>query len=145
MRTGLVILVLLIFLAVTAGWALYAWMSLDNVPISGHGYTAMVLGIIFSLALGCGLMASCFTATDMAMMRALIDVTEAVTHINERNAMATWSLGGRHAPDKPPTPIYINLDNVLTVEREGDLTTVIMVGGEVVYIDTMPDTLIGTL
>jgi hypothetical protein len=59
--------------------------------------------------------------------------------------MATWSLGGRHAPDKPPTPIYINLDNVLTVEREGDLTTVIMVGGEVVYIDTMPDTLIGTL
>ena len=47
--------------------------------------------------------------------------------------MATWSLCGRHAPDKPPTPIYINLDNVLTVEREGDLTTVIMVGGEAVY------------
>ena len=47
-------------------------------------------------------------------------------------------------PDKPPTPIYINLDNVLTVEREGDLTTVIMVGGEAVYIDTMPETLIGT-
>jgi hypothetical protein len=78
------------------------------------------------------------------MMRALIDVTEAVTHINERNAMATWSLCGRHSPDKPPTPIYINLDNVLTVAREGDLTTVIMVGGEEVYIDTMPETLIGT-
>ena len=45
--------------------------------------------------------------------------------------MATWSFCGRHAgPDKPPTPVFINLDNVLTVERQGDLTTVLMVGGE---------------
>ena len=42
-----------------------------------------------------------------------------------------------------PTPVFINLDNVLTVERQGDLTTVLMVGGEKVYIDTMPETLIG--
>ena len=55
--------------------------------------------------------------------------------------MANWSLCGRHAgPDKSPTPIFINLDNVLIVERQGDLTTVIMVGGEKVYIDTMPET-----
>ena len=54
--------------------------------------------------------------------------------------MATWSLCGRHAgPDKSPTPIFINLDNVLTVERQGDLTAVVMVGGEKVYIDTMPN------
>lgn len=46
-------------------------------------------------------------------------------------------------PSTPPTPIFINLDNVLTVERQGDLTTVIMVGGEKVYIDTLPETLIG--
>ena len=53
--------------------------------------------------------------------------------------MASWSLCGRHAgPDKPPTPVFINLDNVLTVERQGDLTTVVMVGGEKVYLDTMP-------
>ena len=58
--------------------------------------------------------------------------------------MATWSLCGRHAaPDKHPTPIFINLDNVLTVERQGDLTAVVMVGGEKVYINTMPETLIG--
>jgi hypothetical protein len=63
----------------------------------------------------------------------------------ERNTMANWSLCGRNAgPDKPPTPIFINLDNVLTVERQGDLTAVVMVGGETVYIDTMPETLIGT-
>jgi hypothetical protein len=60
--------------------------------------------------------------------------------------MATWSLAGRHAgPDKPPTPVFINLDNVLTIERQNDLTTVVMVGGEQFYIDTMPKTLIGTV
>ena len=60
--------------------------------------------------------------------------------------MANWSLCGRHAgPGKPPMPIFINLDNVLTVAREGDLTTVVMVDGEKVYIDTMPETLIGAV
>jgi hypothetical protein len=35
-----------------------------------------------------------------------------------REAMANWSLCGRHTgPGKPPTPIFINLDNVLTLER----------------------------
>ena len=42
-------------------------------------------------------------------------------------------------------PIFINLDNVLTLERQGDVTTVVMVGGEKVYIDTMPETLIGAV
>jgi hypothetical protein len=54
--------------------------------------------------------------------------------------MASWSLCGRHAG-----PGIINLDNVLSVERQGDLTTVVMVGGEKVYIDTMPETFIGTV
>jgi hypothetical protein len=56
------------------------------------------------------------------------------------------SLAGRHSgPDKHPTPVFINLDNVLTIERQNDLTTVVMVGGEQFYIDTMPETLIGTV
>jgi hypothetical protein len=41
--------------------------------------------------------------------------------------------------------VFINLDNVLTLEREGDLTTVVMIGGEKVYIDTMSETLIRTV
>ena len=60
MRTALVIAVLLILFALTAGWALYAWMSLDNVPMTGHGYAAMALGIFFSLVLGLGLMSLMF-------------------------------------------------------------------------------------
>ena len=60
--------------------------------------------------------------------------------------MANWSLAGRHVgPDKPPTPVFINLDNVLTVERHDDLTMAVMVGGEKIYIDTMPETLIGAV
>jgi hypothetical protein len=51
--------------------------------------------------------------------------------------------GGTPVPTNPQTPVFINLDNVLTVERQGDLTTVVMVGGEKVYLDTMPETLIG--
>ena len=42
-------------------------------------------------------------------------------------------------------PIFINLDNVLTLERQDDVTMVVMVGGEKVYIDTMPETLIGAV
>ena len=59
--------------------------------------------------------------------------------------MADWSLCGKHNPGKTPTPIFINLDNVLTVERQADFTTVVMVGGETLYIDTMPETLIGAV
>ena len=65
--------------------------------------------------------------------------------------MANWSLCGRHAgPDKSPIPVFINLDNVLTVELHsdlatGELTLVAMVGGERVYIDTMPGMFIGAV
>jgi hypothetical protein len=37
----------------------YAWNSVD-VEMSVHGYVAMILGIIFSLVVGCGLMALVF-------------------------------------------------------------------------------------
>jgi hypothetical protein len=59
----------------------------------------------------------------------------------DSKAAARWSLasGGEYY-EKPPTPVFINLDNVLTVERQsvhatGELTLVTMVGGENVYID----------
>jgi len=46
---------------------------------------------------------------------------------------------------RTPNPGFIKLDNVLTVERQGDLTTVVMLGGETIYVDTMPETLIGAV
>ena len=49
-----------LLLAVALSWTIDAWVSLDAVEMSVHGYIAMVLGIIFSLALGFGLMGLMF-------------------------------------------------------------------------------------
>jgi hypothetical protein len=59
--------------------------------------------------------------------------------------MATWSAGRHAGPDKPPTPVFINPRQRATIDRQNDLTTITMVGGEQVYIDTMPETFIGTV
>ena len=47
-------------LGVAIWWAVHAWTSLGEVEMSVHGYVAMILGIIFSLLVGCGLMALVF-------------------------------------------------------------------------------------
>ena len=57
---GLIISVLLALLGVAIWWAMHAWTSLGEVEMSVHGYVAMILGIIFSLLVGCGLMALMF-------------------------------------------------------------------------------------
>lgn len=52
---------LLALLGFALWWAIYAWNSVD-VQMSVHGYIAMILGIVFSLVIGCGLMALMFYA-----------------------------------------------------------------------------------
>jgi hypothetical protein len=59
-KTALVILTLLTIFGLTVAWAIYAWQQTAGVEISWHGYAAMILGIVFSIALGCGLMALMF-------------------------------------------------------------------------------------
>jgi hypothetical protein len=57
---GIVLIIALVAILVLAIlWAIYAWNSVD-VEMSVHGYVAMILGIIFSLVVGCGLMALVF-------------------------------------------------------------------------------------
>jgi len=58
--------------------------------------------------------------------------------------MATWSLCARSLASSGVSsePIYINLENVLTVERHADITTVTMVGGHTVVVDTIPEKVI---
>ena len=59
--------------------------------------------------------------------------------------MPTWSLCARSmASGLTPEPIYINLENVLTVERHSGITTVTLVSGQIVVVDTMPETIIKT-
>jgi hypothetical protein len=59
MKSAFLIFVLLAILGVTLWWAMHAWNAVD-VEMSVHGYVAMTLGIIFSLVIGCGLMALMF-------------------------------------------------------------------------------------
>jgi hypothetical protein len=59
-----------------------------------------------------------------------------------------WLIG--HFAGGTPVPVnlqrqYLSIGNVLTMEHQGDLTTVVMVGGEKVYVDTMLETLIGAV
>jgi hypothetical protein len=41
-------------------FAARAWLSLDGPPMPPAGYIAMTLGIVFSVVIGCGLMALVF-------------------------------------------------------------------------------------
>jgi hypothetical protein len=59
MKTALILVPLLTLLILAFAWAIYAWNSIE-VEMSVHGYVAMVLGIVFSLAVGCRLMALMF-------------------------------------------------------------------------------------
>jgi hypothetical protein len=51
----------LLVMLVAAGWyASRAWTALSGPPMPATGYVAMTLGIVFSLLVGCGLMALLF-------------------------------------------------------------------------------------
>jgi hypothetical protein len=51
---------LLVLLGLTAWWAVWVWNAGGEVEISGHGYAAMTLGIVFSVIVGAGLMGLVF-------------------------------------------------------------------------------------
>ena len=48
------------FLAVSIWYAIHAWMALEGVAMSPMGWFFLVLGIVFTIALGAGLMALVF-------------------------------------------------------------------------------------
>jgi hypothetical protein len=54
------ILPLLAILVASAWYAAGAWIALSGPPMPATGYIAMTLGIVFSLLVGCGLMALLF-------------------------------------------------------------------------------------
>jgi hypothetical protein len=55
------VVVPLLALLAAAGWYVaQAWISVDGPPMPTSGYVAMILGVVFSLVVGCGLMALLF-------------------------------------------------------------------------------------
>jgi hypothetical protein len=51
---------LLVILAAAVWFAARAWTAVSGPPMPAAGYFAMTLGIVFSLVIGCGLMALLF-------------------------------------------------------------------------------------
>ena len=51
---------LFLILAAAAWFASRAWTAVSGPPMPAAGYVAMTLGIVFSLVVGCGLMALLF-------------------------------------------------------------------------------------
>ena len=60
MKTALVIFVLLALLGVTVGWAVWGWEQTAGTAMGFHGWLAMILGIVFTIIVGCGLMGLMF-------------------------------------------------------------------------------------
>ncbi len=60
MKTALLFGVLGGILALSIWASVVVWNSMDGAAMSGHGIFAMVLGLVFSLGLGGGLMALVF-------------------------------------------------------------------------------------
>ena len=60
MRKFAIILPLLVLLAVSSWWAYSLWISVDAPPMPASGYFAMIMGVVFSLVVGCGLMVLVF-------------------------------------------------------------------------------------
>jgi hypothetical protein len=61
-RLGTVALaaVLLGLLGASVWFAAHSWTSVDGPPMPASGYVAMTLGVVFSVVIGCGLMALVF-------------------------------------------------------------------------------------
>ena len=56
----LLIVTLAVFLTGAVAFAVYSWVGMADVELSGHGIFAMILGILVTLGLGVGLMALVF-------------------------------------------------------------------------------------
>lgn len=69
MKTVLLAIVLVLLLAGAVGLALRAWFALADVAISTAGLFAMGFGIVFTLALGIGLMWLVFKSSRSGMDR----------------------------------------------------------------------------
>jgi hypothetical protein len=59
LKTWLAVLAFGAVLGAVCWYAVHAWFSVPD-QMTAHGYTAMILGIVFSVALGAGLMALVF-------------------------------------------------------------------------------------
>jgi len=58
--TAALVVILLGFLAASVWFASQSWLAVDGPPMPTQGYIAMILGVVFSVLVGSGLMALVF-------------------------------------------------------------------------------------
>ena len=63
------VVALLVILGVAGWYAAVAWTAVSGPPMPASGYMARALGIVFSLIVGCGLMALVFYSSRHDMDR----------------------------------------------------------------------------
>lgn len=80
MKTALLLFFLLGFLGLVVGWTVWAWQQTAGVEMSGNGYAAMTLGIIFTLVVGCGLMALMFYSSRRGYDERVSDLSDNDEH-----------------------------------------------------------------
>jgi len=76
MKTALIIVGLLTFLGITVGWAIWGWEQTAGTAMGFHGWLAMILGIVFTLLVGCGLMALMFYSSRHGCDEAASDLSD---------------------------------------------------------------------
>jgi hypothetical protein len=60
MRKYLILVPLLALLGLAVYFAIFSWSAIEGPPVPVEGHLAMWLGIVFSVLVGCGLMALAF-------------------------------------------------------------------------------------
>ncbi|MDJ0949443.1 MAG: hypothetical protein QNJ94_11025 [Alphaproteobacteria bacterium] len=56
MRTALLAIFFGALLTVAVSGTIYFWLKYNDVELSGHGFAALILGVVVSIGLGVGLM-----------------------------------------------------------------------------------------
>ena len=62
MKNSISLAVVLALVGSVVAVSVYAWTSMGDVTMSTSGWVALILGIVFTMALGCGLMALVFVS-----------------------------------------------------------------------------------
>jgi hypothetical protein len=76
MKTALIIFVLLALLGITIGWAVWGWEQTAGTAMGFHGWLAMILGIVFTIVVGCGLMGLMFYSSRHGYDDAAADLSD---------------------------------------------------------------------
>jgi hypothetical protein len=80
MKTALIIFVLLALLGISIGWAVWGWEQTAGTTMGFHGWLAMILGIVFTIIVGCGLMGLMFYSSRHGYDDAAADLSDKNRH-----------------------------------------------------------------